>query len=259
MSLLGKRARKQYKRPSKYARTQIRPYAGPTARQIAASQASKILSKIGELKGVDTDIDATSILATTNTNGNCFVLNLVQSGTGSWNRVGKKIRMKSIRLYGEIRYTYTDAATTGIIDSNALRMVVVYDKQPSGAAIPTFDAVFGHTLQAGTEQCGYLDPVRYDNTDRFRVLKDMRVQLNPPLFNGAAGSTDTTIQTYIFDQYVELKGLETIFSGQSTPMTISDVSTGGLYVYFRAAVASVGVNVVGISTNSFARLRYTDI
>jgi len=56
-----------------------------------------------EIKGMDTELAiAGPVLATTATNGDCFVLNLVQQGAGSWNRVGRKIRMKSLRLKGLI-------------------------------------------------------------------------------------------------------------------------------------------------------------
>lgn len=37
----------------------------------------------GELKGMDTVLTSAAIVATTNTNDNCIVLNLVQQGAGS--------------------------------------------------------------------------------------------------------------------------------------------------------------------------------
>lgn len=258
---LGKRRRTPYARPSAYVRGKLlRPYGGATAMDIAVARANKIVSRVGELKGVDTVLTDASIIATTNTNGDCYVLNLCQAGTGSWNRIGKKIRMKSLRLYGVAALDYVPNGTTGNLLSNMLRMVVVYDKQPSGAAIPTFDAVFGHTEQDGAEGSIFVDPVRYDNSDRFRVIKDLRIPFNVPTHNAGASMTTTNSTRIIvpFDEYVELRGLETIYSGQSTPMTITDVSTGGLYIYFRSLAASAD-SIVSVLPTSFARLRYSDL
>lgn len=197
-----------------------------------------------EVKGVGGTLDHTPILATTNTNGSSFVINLVQQGAGSWNRVGRKIRMKSLRIKGLIRTILTTA-----MQNQTVRMVCVYDKQPSSGAIPTFDTIFGETDQLGAEGSGFLYNVRYDNTLRFSVLKDKVITTD---FNIIAGER----QTYC-DEYIKLKGLETVFSGQSNPMTIADISTGAIYVYFRAEANAAGILSSDV-VNSTYRLRYYD-
>jgi len=88
----------------------------------------------GELKGVDTVLTLNPVIATTSTNASSFTLNLIVPGSGSFNRVGRTIMMKSVRLYGQLVYTYGLTATTNDIIGNTLRMVVVYDKQPSGVS-----------------------------------------------------------------------------------------------------------------------------
>lgn len=213
--------------------------------------------RFGELKGVDTVLTiAGPIVATTNTNGNAFTLNLVQAGTGSWNRVGKKIYCQSVRLCGNAQFNLAPAATTLNTVNAVLRMVVVWDKQPSGT-LPTFDTIFGYTSQDGTEASNVLAPLRYDNVDRFQVLKDERVSSN----SGAVvtgGTGNIYAQYFPFDCFIPLGNRETVFSGQSSPMTIADVSSGALYVFFRATGSTDDAIDWSITADSIGRLRYTD-
>jgi len=209
-----------------------------------------------EIKGMDTELAiAGPVLATTATNGDCFVLNLVQQGAGSWNRVGRKIRMKSLRLKGLITAALLPQAVTLNRVGGTLRMVVVFDKQPSGNAIPSFDTVFGSTDQTGTESSDIMDPVKYDNMSRFKVVKDCVLTFQP-LSVPTGGTQNNTYEVISIDEYIKLPNLETVFSGQSNPMTIADISTGALYVYFRASSATSFQVQVGAETK--ARLRYFD-
>lgn len=214
--------------------------------------------RIGEVKGMDTDLTiAGPVLATTGTNGDCFVLNLVPPGVGSWNRVGRKIYCKSLRLKGCLLYQYNAATTTSNLASSYCRMVVVWDKQPSGGAIPSFDTVFGVTNQAGTESTTILSPLKYDNMDRFKVLKDCVINFDVEATPPTGGSTNIISQRKTFDEYLKVKG-ECVYSGQSATQTIADISTGALYVYFRAPLAIASTSAVSVEAQSWARLRYTD-
>lgn len=206
-------------------------------------------SNRAEVKGVDNQIDYTPVIATTSTNAGIFVMNLVQQGNGSWNRVGKKIRLKSLRLKGFA--TFTNLTSMPVLQ-NAVRIIVVWDKQPSGNAIPNFDAIIGGTDQSGTESSGFMWNVRYDNTERFSILKDevMTSDINV-LVSGATATSQVC-----FDTFIKLKNLVTIFSGQSAPMTIADISTGGLYVCIRAQAQNASQTVAIV--NSSTRLRYYD-
>ena len=135
-------------------------------------------------------------------------------------------------------------------------MLVVWDKQPSGAAIPSFDSIFGITAQDGTESCPDITcPLRYDNMDRYRVLRDKVFDLNVGVVS-ATGTTSASQQYCNFDEYVSLKNLESVYSGQSSPMTIADISTGALYVIFRAYYNTASSSQAAV--DGVARLRYTD-
>lgn len=215
--------------------------------------------KTVEKKGVDFPLTIVGpILASTNTNGDSIVLDLVQQGAGSWNRVGRKIELQSLRLRGQYLWTYDPAATTGTVFGNTVRMVVVWDKQPSGAAIPTFDTIFGVTGQDGSETSTLLAPVKYDNMDRFSVLRDCVTDLVPKMYNASAGTQGYVQEVIAWDEFIPLKGREVVFLGQSAPMTIADISTGAVYVYFRCQYSTAVATEVAVSANSFARLRYID-
>lgn len=215
--------------------------------------------RAGEKKGMDTLLNVNAVVATTNTNDDAIVLNLIQMGSGSWNRIGRKVNLESVRLRGTATYVSAPALISGDLNSNTLRIVVVWDKQPSGAAIPTFDSIFGLTQQDGTESTTYLSPIKYDNMDRFSVLRDTTMSFSPQVWNNEAGTTDASRQECPFDEYVKLGGREVVFLGQTAPMTIADISTGALYVYFRANNATAGINQIAIDEDSFARLRYSDL
>lgn len=236
-----------------------RKRAGPAGpRRIAPIYQRRSSMRGAELKGIDTDIDIASgsVLDTTSTNGSMLTLNLISPGTASYNRIGRKIKMKSVRLKGRAMYQSSDAVTTGNVLGGTLRMVVVYDRQPSGS-VPVFSTIFGRTVIDGTESSEYMDSLKWDNTDRFKVLRDVTLTANPGAWVNAAGTGDIITVECPFDEYIKLGGLETQYSGQSSPTTIADISGGALYVFFRS-----NTNVTNKSSwvieNSYARLRYYD-
>lgn len=237
-----------------------RPMAGSFRSRSVPRGMVEAVRRAGEKKGMDTALTiAGPVIATTNTNGDSFVLNLIQQGAGSWNRIGRKANMESVRLRGSALYMYSETATTSDLNGGLLRMVVVWDKQPSGAAIPAFDTIFGVTAQDGTESCTFLNPIKFDNMDRFAVLKDCLIPALVRTNNNGGGTTERITDHYPFDEFIPLKQRETVFLGQSNPMTIADVSTGAIYVYFRADISVDNTADWSISANSFARLRYTDL
>lgn len=201
----------------------------------------------GELKSVDFNVNLAlgSVLSTTNTNAGIAVCNLIQPGTGSWNRIGKRITMKSIRY----RFVLLNICDLSIGNrNNTIRVTLVHDKQSSGNAIPSFNEIFGVTDQAGTESTSsFLDPLRVDNTSRFNVIRDDVV----------ASDNNGIEWEGIMDRYVSLKGLVTTYNGQSAPQTIADISSGALYLVFRGET-NAAPSGQWIVQNSTCRLRYYD-
>lgn len=235
-------------------------------RQVAIARATGVpvarvspvfLRSQGELKGVDTELALTPVIATTNTNASSFVLNLVAPGTGSYNRVGRKIFNRNVRIFGHLEYTYSGVATTENLNGSTLRMVLVWDKQPSGVT-PTFDTIFGSTTQDATESTDIFDPLKYDNMQRFRILKDVHITALINSQNTTGGTEDYIINNYYVDEFVDLKNRETTYSGQSSPCTIADISTGALFLFFRADQATANINAWTVASTCKSRLRYTD-
>lgn len=208
-----------------------------------------------EKKGVDFDISNAAIVDTTNTNDDIAVMNLIQSGNGSWNRIGRKVKLDSIRLKG-VAECIIGLDGSNHLYGSALRMLLVWDKQPSSGTIPTFDDIFGITEQDGTESSTVMAPPRYDNMDRFRVLMDKTLHANPDVYNAGAGGDNYFVTP--FDYYVKLRGCESNYSGQSQPMTIADISSGALYLVYRATENTAGSKAWQVQSSSVARLRYTD-
>lgn len=185
-----------------------------------------------ELGGMDTDISVGLFPITTNSNANIVVLNLLQPGNGSWNRHGRKATMKSLRLRGAMTYLNVPIVTTYAVTRSYARMVVVWDKNPNSGTIPTWDTIFGETSQTGTEDSTPLSGVRYDATARFRVLKDCI--FTPPEVMPLGAASVAPVSSYVpFDEFIDLKGLETVYSGETNPLTIADIASGALYVGFR--------------------------
>lgn len=216
----------------------------------------RAMMRIGEKKGVDTQLTLSPVIATVTTNASSFVLNLVPPGTGSFNRVGRKIYPRSVRIKGTAVYFYAPAATTATVIGSNLRMVVVWDKQPSGV-LPTFDTIFGNTDQAGAETAAYTSVPRYDNMDRFRVLKDCMYKSDVQAVS-TGGSSNLISEKIPIDEYIKLNNLETVYSAQSSTQTIADISSGAIYVYFRAADNTASFATWDVAQNTWARLRYSD-
>jgi len=228
----------------------------PSRIPVGSLQASPAARMLQTIKGVDADLSQ-SIIATTSTNGSIDVLNLIQPGSGSWNRVGRKTVLKSVRIKGNLLWANVPTFATGqgqII--TAVRGVLVWDNQPTGT-IPTFDTIFGSTLQDGTEQVtSIFDPVKYDGMERFRVIRDWCWE-EPPVTTPAYGTGPNIQATLCIDEYVKMPGggLVSNYSGQSTPQTIADIASGALYMIWRTTSSTAGGSV---TWDGMARVRYYD-
>ena len=208
---------------------------------------------LGEKKGMDTAISFAQIPSTVNDNSGMIVLNLIQQGAGSWNRVGRKVNLRSIRIRGEI--THIQTTVSGNTFGQTVRCVVVWDKQPSSGTIPQWQDMFGFTAQDGTEGTSMYAPIRYDNMDRFSILRDVTYDPQP---GAKSGNPDVIYYYNTIDEYIRLGDRECVFSGQSNPMTIADISTGAIYFCIRAKNNNT-ISTYSSVTNMTARLRYTDV
>jgi len=212
-----------------------------------------------EVKVIDTIIESTPIVSTTNTNESSFVLNLIQQGPGGWERVGRKALMLSARIRGVLEFETQPAAIVGDITANVVRMAVVWDKQPSGAGIPTFDEVFSLTLSDGTEGSTFLAPIRLGNMSRFTVLHDKTFDFKDLVWNGATGTAPVARYCLSFDEEVDLENRQTTFSGEQSPFTPTGISSGALYLILRARSNVANNTTVDTFTDDcFTRVHFVD-
>lgn len=210
-------------------------------------------------KGVDTPIVPTASPLVTNmsTSDNVRVLNLIQAGTGSWNRIGRIISMKSLRLRLKVICTYE--ATTAS-KARQIRFLVIYDRQPNGT-LPIKSDILQYKNQGGVENGTWNGFLSYDNMQRFRILRDETISFDYPasrLFDssGTPSAPHVTVEK-VSDMYIKLPNLVTNYKAESSPAAISDISTGALYLMMVTDSDITGAPRLDIE-EAYARLRYTD-
>jgi len=155
-------------------------------------------------------------------------LNLVQQGAGISQRIGNKISLKSVR----IRLGF--AATANDIDTPVqARIIVLYDRQPNGAYASS-NNILSDSNQDNTIVNGIATSNLNPNFfDRFVVLKDTFVMLQPKNADSVA-NTDvngpTTMDAFVYDEYIKLRNLESQYNGTANPITIAYVNIGALLI-----------------------------
>lgn len=212
-----------------------------------------------EIKACDYPVAAsnpgTNVISTTST---FDILNGVQTGTAFNNRIGKKIVMRSLHFTGNIIFNAGNATEGGLADY--LRIAIVYDRQPNGT-FPAFQDLFLSRDNAGATTTSAYSPINMNNSDRFKILRDIRVSI--PNNDEEASSFGARIATVIdytnnrvnINEFIRLGNLETQYAASSNPAVVGDITTGALFVVTR------GMNPAADSMHSLrwqARLRYSD-
>lgn len=172
-----------------------------------ARPAPRVLGGLMEKKVVDVD-PANYVFDTT---GSVTLLNGVATGADFTDRVGRKIVMKSLYMKGIIKPIDNNIGNT------LCRLIVVYDKQPNGAAPGITDVLKSSSPSA---------QLNMNNRDRFNIIIDKM---------WAIGATSDAVQqafaggptVYTLKKYKRLN-LETLYGG--TLSTIASINTGSLYM-----------------------------
>lgn len=218
---------------------------------------------MGELKTVDFQFSATYAnpyvgdtqpfpkLNVTTATANIQCLNLVQQGTGIAQRVGNKICMRSLRVRLRLVEAIDSGGTT---TPHYMRVVLCYDRNPNGSYIAT-NQILSNALQNNTTGNGEiessLNPTFYD---RFVILRDWFQTL--PSLQESTSNIPNDNYTWVIDDFVNLKNLETTYNGTASPMTISQVSVGALIIF------CIGTQVAAVSDDlclaGNVRLRFSD-
>lgn len=236
----------------------------------------------GELKALDTAIDTfnagapsgwgvpfTNSFATANIG--IMLLNDVGPGSGFYQRVGRKIDMKSVEFKLSIRpgdgstVSYGGLAA-GNYGPSYLRMMILYDSQANGA-LPAIADIFQNTNSLGANTNTVFSLINLNNRERFKVLRD--VEMTTPGFSIVAGppvvlTTNTQADQKnwetAYSDYIKLKGLPVQFKSDNAPIPAApvptNIATGALYLIMLSESSPATTGWVAEGT---ARLRYYDV
>lgn len=180
-----------------------------------------------ELKCVDTQGSVTSPF---NTIGLVtLVLNPPVEGASFYNRIGRRIRMKSLHINGWIQPSGGNAAA---VPPQYARILVLYDRQANGALPAGSDILQAYNAAGGTSNT-FIDGLNMNNRDRFTILRDRKVVLPALGVMGATATSQTNLdpdpnlkKSLNYQEFIKLKGLETHFKASAGG--VGDISTGAL-------------------------------
>lgn len=206
-----------------------------------------------EIKTLDVPTNAI-VLSTTAV---IAMLNGIQEGTSFFNRVGRKIMMKSLRFTASIYMNGTQQATAG----DYARVMLIYDRQPNGN-YPAIGDILADVDNAGNVTTNSQSGLNMNNSERFQVLRDHRFgQIGPD--TGAALTNASlligqglTEKSFLLDYFIKLKDIQTHYKSTSNPAVIGDITTGSLLL------VTLGANVVANAQWSMSwksRVRFTDV
>lgn len=199
-----------------------------------------------EVKTVDTPV-AVAIPTT----ASIGILNGVAEGTSFYNRIGRRITMKSLQISGHITQ---NSGGTPINDTIYARMLVVYDRQNNGT-VPVLADILQDVDATGAAASDAFSGLNMNNSDRFKVLMDNRVSViddntSNPADNLVASAASYSNNEMNVKRYIKLQGLEAQYNAASA--AAASCSTGAIWLLLVAA----GSNMLKV--NLRCRLRYYD-
>lgn len=196
-----------------------------------------------EKKNLDTDIVAAGLTSVPSlASASIQLLNPFNNGSTATTVVGRHCIMKSLLLRMNIIpvFTLSSSPTT-------VRIVVFYDRQPSGA-IP---GVAGLFAQFGTASFNNLA-----NSDRFSVLLDEKIPIGGMYITGTPTNVQQNIPKGLYvDRYVKI-GLPCEASGAQFTGAIGGIATGALLLCCFSDIAAANNPPTVVSAAS--RVRYLD-
>lgn len=158
-------------------------------------------------------------------------LNVMAAGAGVYERIGAKVMVRSIR----IRTAWQAAATPCL---GVIRVAVVYDRQPNGAA-PAIGDLFQDLRVAGATTTDLMSGVNIGNKNRFTILRDQSFIFDN---NHLVTTLDWFIPCRLQTEYRASAG------------TIGDISTGAILLVIGAQNSTSLLNM----PTCRARIRYED-
>lgn len=205
------------------------------------------LGKKNEYKFVDKSYVAASL----NLTPQIQLLNGCQVGSAFYNRIGRKIMMKSVQLNMDLDLTGTENT-----DFDYGRIIIVYDRNPNGA-FPVIGDILADYTDQGVNSTNITSFPNPNNKQRFIIVRDMKLTL-APFKNDAIAAysiSPSYIQGFEGTCYAKLN-LEVDYRASSNPAVIGDIANGSLYLVTFGGYAA-GTEAYKIRYSS--RVKYLDI
>lgn len=181
-------------------------------------------------------IDTSEAVYQCDTTGSITLISGVATGTDYQARVGRVVDLKSIQVRG---FVYP-AVNTGTID-NLARVMIVHDRNPNGAALPTIATILDAVLATAFNNL--------TNRDRYRVLMDKFIFVGRRQ-NTATQAFSSNCGTFI-NKYKKVN-IRSVFGG--TTAAIGSIQEGAIYLV-TVGEAAAGV---GSAFQATCRVRFTD-
>lgn len=211
-------------------------------------------SRVGEKKTCDTFVQNHVIDNT----GAFYLLNGIQEGASFYNRVGRRIQMKSLRFIANYDITGTGTGA-GTGNQEYHRIMLIYDRQPNGNFPAPADILLTYN-DAGATETTTFSHLNMNNAERFQILADIRNYIPD---NASTGTTnyaqsinDPKKSEFNIDRYIQLRGAETHYKSSTNPAAIGDISSGALYLFF---VGNQDTAVSQYTLYFSSRIRYSDV
>jgi len=157
-----------------------------------------------------------------------FCINAVSTGSGAWNRIGRRITMKSIYLQGFFTSNLASITTASIAQN--VRIMIIYDKQSNGALPALGDILRDQIGNTGLDASLVLQTsgINMNNRDRFEIILDKRFMLPGVTATATAGVFGGGDQNHTVEEFRNLKGREVQYRSDTVPSSIGDIAAGSL-------------------------------
>lgn len=196
----------------------------------------------GETKCVDVDnAGASPVNQQISTTASIVALNLIALGTDVYQRIGRKVELKSLHLIGKVYCNAIEA-------EDYARIMVIYDREATG--LPVIADILTSVDSAGNTSVTSYDHLNPSNFERFKVLMDLRIKTDLNSSGVSTNVTDYSVNPVNVNRFINLRGLPCHFpAGSSTPNTGTV-----LLVLFGTQIAATSP----LFFKYTARLRYRD-
>ena len=198
------------------------------------------VSTFGSSKFVDGPVGAENVVISPIDTANFVLLNGVQEGTAKYNRIGDRIRMKSIQIFAK----WTPNTGAVLTEERVYgRVAIVYDRRP-GPTDPPKTAIWNTYAQDGSQRPNPWSPPNPNNSDRFIVIRDCKFYFSTnnrssTNFMALFLMNNTFVEGSECNLFKKLNGLETQYTSNANPVAIGNIGTRALYLIIYSSNANL--------------------